>query len=87
MDIDNLRELGARLEAHGLVVDICNTDLRLHVSNPLNSRLSEEITVTEGSFVTSFDYRIGERGREQECAERIACILAVSATPLPEASA
>ncbi|MEU0389991.1 hypothetical protein [Streptomyces chartreusis] len=28
-------------------------------------------------YVTSFDYEIGERGRETECAERIAQLLAL----------
>ncbi|WP_200309346.1 hypothetical protein [Streptomyces adelaidensis] len=48
------------------------------MTNPLNSRLSEEILVEGGRYVTGFDYEIGEAGDETVCAERIARILAVA---------
>ncbi|MEU1302575.1 hypothetical protein [Streptomyces shenzhenensis] len=80
MDNDDLRELGARLEAHGLTVAIDQPKRQLNVSNPLNGRLSEQISAVDAHYVTSFAYEIGERGREEDCAERIARILAVGPT-------
>jgi hypothetical protein len=77
VDIDDLHRLGKNLENRGLRVAACDPELRLHVSNPLNSRLGEEILLTGGRYITSFDYEVGERGDEDACAERIARILAV----------
>lgn len=80
MDTD-LQRLAAHLEKHSLHVAACDPELRLHVSNPLNSRLGEEIRLVGGRYITSFDYEIGESGEERACAERIARLLAVGAAP------
>lgn len=85
MDNDDLRHLCARLEARGLTAAVNEPERQLNVSNPLNSRLSEQISAVDAHYVTSFGYEIGERGREEDCAERIARILAVGLTT--EASA
>ncbi|MFF5984996.1 hypothetical protein ACFY78_39815 [Streptomyces olindensis] len=77
MDTDDLRLLAGYLEKRGLQVVVNEPDMRLLATNPLNSRLSEEITATGDRYVTSFDYEIGEHGRETECAERIAQMLAL----------
>ncbi|WP_309029339.1 hypothetical protein [Streptomyces alfalfae] len=79
MDTD-LQRLAAHLEKHGLRVAACDPELRLHVSNPLNSRLGEEIALAGGRYVTGFDYEIGDQGDEEACAERVARILAVGDT-------
>lgn len=84
MDIDDLHRLGKHLETRGLRVAACDPELRLYVSNPLNSQLSEEILLSDGRYITSFDYEVGESGAERACAERIARILAVGGTPRPE---
>ncbi|MFI8832557.1 hypothetical protein ACIGPN_16150 [Streptomyces afghaniensis] len=87
MNTNDVQRLIRYLGEHGLRVTADENDLRLHVANPLNSRLSEEILVVGDRYVTSFAYEIGERGREQECAERIARVLAVSVVAGREGSA
>ncbi|HEY8981260.1 MAG TPA: hypothetical protein VIU15_16930 [Streptomyces sp.] len=77
MDITDLDHLADRLEERGLQVLVCAAEQRLHVTNPLNERVFEEITATDTTYVTSFGYKIGERGRELDCADRIAQFLAV----------
>ncbi|MFE0104454.1 hypothetical protein [Streptomyces sp. NPDC059009] len=77
MDTDDLIQLAHCVEAHGLDATVDEAESRLLVTNPLNSRLTEEIHAVADGYVTSFDYEIGERGQERECAERIARILAV----------
>lgn len=81
MDTDDLHQLGKHLEERGLHVAACEPELRLHVSNPLNARLAEEIRLAGGRYVTSFDYEIGDQGDERACAERIGNILAVAQHP------
>lgn len=77
MDTNDLQSLAGHLEKRGLRVLVDEPRMRLRATNPLSSRLSEEITATGDRHVTSFDHEIGERGQEPECSERIAHILAV----------
>jgi hypothetical protein len=77
VDTNDLQVLAGYLEKRGLQVVVNEPGMRLLATNLLNSRLSEEITSTGDRYVTSFDYEIGERGRETECAERIAQMLAL----------
>ncbi|MGW4042919.1 hypothetical protein [Streptomyces sp. NPDC004721] len=86
MDTNDLQNLARHLETHGLRVTIDAPGMRLTVTNPLNSRLTEDIAASGGGWVTSFDYEIGERGGEAACAERIARVLAVSSRPAREAT-
>lgn len=78
MDTNDLNTLAGHLERHGLRVTVDDGAMRLEVTNPLNSRLSEEILVKGCRYVTGFDHEIGEAGEEAACAERIARILAVT---------
>ncbi|OUD01472.1 hypothetical protein [Streptomyces swartbergensis] len=87
MNTNDLQRLSGYLNEHGLRVTADENDMRLHVSNPLNSRLSEEIVLAGDRYVTSFAHEIGERGGEQECAKRIARMLAVGAAAVREGSA
>ncbi|MGW0905072.1 hypothetical protein [Streptomyces sp. NPDC002853] len=84
MDIDDLHRLGKLLEGRGLRVAACDPELRLYVSNPLNSQLAEEIVLTSGRYITGYEYEVGERGAERSCADRIAHILAVGDEPKAE---
>lgn len=77
MDSNDLQRLAGHLETHGLWVTVDDSAMRLNVTNPLNSRLTEEILAKGDQYVTGFDYAIGEHGHEQPCAERIARLLAV----------
>ncbi|MFD0436987.1 hypothetical protein [Streptomyces chartreusis] len=77
MDTNDLQRLAEHLEERGLRVTVNAAEKRLTATNPLNSRLTEEIVATDDSYVTSFDYEIGERGSEGECAERVARVLAI----------
>ncbi|MFF4501629.1 hypothetical protein [Streptomyces sp. NPDC001401] len=89
MDRNDLQRLAGDLEEYGLRVTVDGSALRLKVTNPLNSRLTEEILTKGEQYVTGFDYAIGEYGHEQACAERIARMLAVgtSAMAAPSESA
>ncbi|MFJ5157007.1 hypothetical protein ACIQCF_36840 [Streptomyces sp. NPDC088353] len=87
MDTNDLQNLARHLKEHGLQVCIDAAGMRLTVTNPLNSRLSETIVAAGDRWVTSFDYEIGEHGGEAACAERIARVLAVSSGPVKEVSA
>jgi hypothetical protein len=87
VDTNDLQNLAGHLEDRGLQVTVHEAEMRLHVTNPLNSHLSEEIVAADGRYVTSFDYEIGESRREQECAERIAHILAIGTAPVRKVSA
>ncbi|MFB7736398.1 hypothetical protein ACFC08_18825 [Streptomyces sp. NPDC056112] len=87
MDTNDLQNLARHLENHGLQAGIDAAGMRLTVTNPLNSRLTEDIAASGGRWVTSFDYEIGEHGGEGACAERIARVLAVSSTPARERAA
>ncbi|UIX33335.1 hypothetical protein [Streptomyces sp. GQFP] len=84
MDIDDLRQLASHLEEHCFQVVVNEAELRLHVTNPRNSRLTEEIVAVADRYVTGFDYEIGERGAERECADRIARMLAVGVPTVSE---
>ncbi|MGW5123332.1 hypothetical protein ACWEQ7_04555 [Streptomyces sp. NPDC004069] len=79
MDTNDLQNLARHLEEHGLQVTTDAPGMRLTVTNPLNSRLTETIAATDDRWATSFDYEIGEHGREEACAERIARVLALEA--------
>ncbi|MFF4146656.1 hypothetical protein ACFY0A_36165 [Streptomyces sp. NPDC001698] len=79
MDNTDLQQLARHLENHGLQVTTDAPGMRLTVTNPLNSRLTETIAAADDRWATSFDYEIGEHGNEAACAERIARILAVEA--------
>ncbi|MGA4841782.1 hypothetical protein [Streptomyces sp. G45] len=78
MDTNDLKQLTSHLENLGLLIDVGEPAMRVAVTNPLNSRLSEEILVVGDRYVTSFDYEVGVRGAERECADRISRILAVN---------
>lgn len=80
MDTNDLQRLASHLEHRGLRVAVNDSALRLDVTNPLNSRLSEEIILKRQRYVTGFDHEIGETGDEATCADRIARILAVART-------
>lgn len=80
MDTNDLQRLAGHLEERGLQVTVDPAGMRLTVANPLNSRLTETIVAARDEWVTSFDYGIGEQGREAECADRIARILAAGHT-------
>ncbi|MEU5900514.1 hypothetical protein [Streptomyces venezuelae] len=86
MDTDDLHRLGAYLEGRGLRVAARDPELILAVANPLHPQLAEEIRLTDGRYITGFDYEVGERGDEQACADRIAHILAAGDTPRTEPS-
>lgn len=77
MDSNDLQRLDGDLEKYGLQVTVDDSVMRLNATNPLNSRLTEEILTKGDQCVTRFDYAIGEHGHEQACAERIARMLAV----------
>lgn len=77
MDTDNLHQLRGHLEEHGLRVAVTHAD-RLHVTDPLNEHLTEDSLVGGDCHLTSFNYEIGERGHERDCAVRIAKVLAVA---------
>lgn len=77
MNSDDLRRLAGHLEEYGLQVTVDDSAMRLDVTNPLNSRLSEEIHAKDNQYVTGFDYAIGDQGYEAACAERIARMLAI----------
>ncbi|MGW4544575.1 hypothetical protein ACWEOP_42795 [Streptomyces chartreusis] len=77
MDSNDLQRLAGHLEKYGLQVTIDDSVLRLNATNPLNSRLTEEILTKGDQYVTGFDYAIGEHGHGHACAERIARMLAV----------
>ncbi|MBC2903127.1 hypothetical protein [Streptomyces cupreus] len=77
MDTNDLQNLAGHLEERGLQVVVNEAEMRMHVTNPLNSRLTEEIVAVADQYVTGFDYEIGVQGAEQECADRIARLLAV----------
>ncbi|MET9967845.1 hypothetical protein ABZZ80_18425 [Streptomyces sp. NPDC006356] len=83
MDINDLQRLASYLEERGLRATLDSTAMRLDVTNPLNSRLSEEILVRDERYVTGFDYEIGEVRGEVACADRIARILAVTTKRAP----
>ena len=85
MDTNDLHQLARHLEERGLQVTVDKPGMRLTVANPLNSRLAETILASGDEWVTSFDYGIGEQGREEECADRIARILAAGHTVETEA--
>jgi hypothetical protein len=87
VDTNDLQSLADHVKKRGLQVLVNEPEMRLLATNPLNSRLSEEITAAGDRYVTSFDYEIGERGREPECAERIARILALGPASVRERSA
>ncbi|MFE7617487.1 hypothetical protein [Streptomyces sp. NPDC057496] len=75
MDVNGLQRLADHLREHGLQVVALEPEMRLHASNPLHGMLTEEIAVVDGWYVTSFGHKIGEQGREQRCAARIAHLL------------
>lgn len=77
---DLLQQLSSRLEHHGLLITVNEPEMRITVTSPLNSRPSEEILVVGDRYVTGFDDEVGVLGAEQECADRILRILAVSRT-------
>ncbi|MFE9607738.1 hypothetical protein [Streptomyces sp. NPDC006012] len=77
MDNDDLRELGALLEAHSPTVARAEPRQQPNASCPLNGCPTEQTSAVDTHYVTSFGYETGERGREENCAERIARILAV----------
>ncbi|MER5257414.1 MULTISPECIES: hypothetical protein [unclassified Streptomyces] len=77
MDTEALLRLATHLEGRGLRVTVNEAERRLHVTNPLNDMLTEEIVATGDRYVTSFGYEIGEHGHERACAERLAQLLAV----------
>ncbi|MFB8777202.1 hypothetical protein [Streptomyces broussonetiae] len=77
MDTNDLQQLVGYLENHGLQVTVNEAEMRMRVTNPLNHRLTEEILALSDRYVTGFDYEIGVRGAEEECADHIARILAV----------
>lgn len=81
MDANDLQKLAGHLQKHGLQVAMNNTELRLHVSNPLHGMLNEEIVAVGDRYVTGFGYEIGEHRHEGSCADRIAHLLAVQSTP------
>ncbi|GHF13639.1 hypothetical protein GCM10014715_81530 [Streptomyces spiralis] len=83
MDTKDLQNLAGHLEAHGLQVAVNSAEMRLTVTSPLNSRLTEDIVADGDQWVTSFAYAIGEHGHEQQCAERIARVLAVGTDSVP----
>ncbi|MER7404069.1 hypothetical protein ABT373_16635 [Streptomyces sp. NPDC000070] len=87
MNTNDLQRLSGYLTERGLRVTTDENEPRLHVTNLLNSRLSEEIVLAGDRYVTSFAHEIGERGGEQACAERIARMLAVGAAAVREGSA
>ncbi|WP_328631944.1 hypothetical protein [Streptomyces sp. NBC_00356] len=74
MDTD-LQNLVDHLEKHHLTVATCDPERRLQVTNPISTLLSEEIVLKRGRYYTGFDYEIGERGKEEACADRIAYLL------------
>lgn len=65
MDSNDLQRLASHLETHGLRVTVDDSAMRLNVTNPLNSRLTEEILAKGDQYITGFDYAIGEHGHEQ----------------------
>lgn len=77
MNATDLRRLAGHLRNHGLQVAALESELRLHVTSPLHGLLTEEIVAEGDRYVTSFLHQIGRRGREKECADRIAHLLAV----------
>ncbi|WP_428956262.1 hypothetical protein [Streptomyces sp. cg35] len=79
MDTD-LQNLVEQLEKHGLTVAPCDPEKRLQVTNPISSLLAEEIVLKRGRYYTGFDYEIGDRGREEACAQRIAYLLGAATT-------
>lgn len=85
MDTD-LQKLADGLEMRGLTVASCDPEKRLQVTNPISSLMAEEITLRRGRYVTGFDYEVGERGAEADCAQRIAYMLGASGTPKGAAS-
>ncbi|RCH64261.1 hypothetical protein DT019_34315 [Streptomyces sp. SDr-06] len=76
MDTD-LQKLAGHLQKRGLCAALDDSETTLRTANPLSAHLTEQIATTEGRYITSFGYEIGERGHEASCAERIAHILAV----------
>ncbi|MBV7245140.1 hypothetical protein [Streptomyces sp. MW-W600-10] len=78
MNATDLQRLAGHLRNHGLRVVALEPELRLHVTSPLNGLLTQEIVAEGGRYVTGLFHEIGERGREKECAERIARLIAVS---------
>ncbi|MFE7277479.1 hypothetical protein [Streptomyces sp. NPDC057623] len=76
MDSNDLQRLAGHLEKYGLQVTVDDSAMRLNVTNPLNSRLTEEILTNGDQYVTGFDHAIGEHGHEQACAERISGMFA-----------
>ncbi|WP_030680185.1 hypothetical protein [Streptomyces sp. NRRL B-1347] len=81
MDSNDLKQLSGHLEDLGLLTTVDEPAMRLIVTNPLNSRLSEEILVIGDRYVTGFDHEVGAQGAERTCADRISRILAVNRTP------
>ncbi|MEE1799552.1 hypothetical protein PUR57_12860 [Streptomyces sp. JV176] len=51
------------------------------MTNPLHG--AEEIISHHGRYVTSYGYEVGERGHEEDCAKRIAHLLAVPVRSAP----
>ncbi|MGV9456346.1 hypothetical protein [Streptomyces sp. NPDC003635] len=86
MDTNDLHNLAGHLDQRGLQVVVNDAEMRMHVTNPLNGRLTEEIVAVADRYVTGFDYEAGVRGAEQECADRIARILAVGPADAPRAT-
>ncbi|MFI8928719.1 hypothetical protein ACIG3E_13710 [Streptomyces sp. NPDC053474] len=78
MDTNDLEQLSSYLKNRGLLIKVNESAMRITVTNPLNSRLSEEILAIGDRYVTGFDYEVGVQGAEQECADRISRILAVN---------
>ncbi|MEU0135612.1 hypothetical protein ABZ172_16525 [Streptomyces sp. NPDC006296] len=81
MNATDLQKLAGHLREHGLQVVALEPELRLHAMNPLHGLLSEEIVAVERRYVTSFGFEIGEEGLEEECARRVAHLLAASGVP------
>ncbi|MEU4176929.1 hypothetical protein [Streptomyces sp. NPDC026589] len=72
MNATDLQRLVGHLRNHGLRVVALEAELRLHATHPQHGFLTEEIVAEGGRYVTSLFYGIGERGREEDCADRIA---------------
>ena len=75
MNTNGLRKIAGHLRDYALTVTETDTEHRLHATNPLYG--AEEILPHHGRCVTSYDDEVGERGHEEDCATRIAHLLAI----------
>ncbi|MFK0184555.1 hypothetical protein ACIQV1_10120 [Streptomyces rubiginosohelvolus] len=86
MNTTDLQRLAGHLRNHGLRVVALEPELRLHVTHQTPGFLTQEIVAEGERYVTSFHDDVGRRGREKECADRIAHRFAVSLPTTARAS-